>query len=103
MTAMPGVSADHVALIAALRRLPYGQRAAVALHYLADLPVAEVAETLQVSVGTVKSRLSRGRAALAALLGDTGVGDRVPPSLTTGVTWQVRAGAGLGIRGAAGG
>jgi len=45
-------------------------REAVVLHYLADLPVDEVAEVLGVPVGTVKSRLSRGRAALAATLGD---------------------------------
>jgi RNA polymerase sigma-70 factor (ECF subfamily) len=61
-------SPDHVVLMAALRRLPTGQRDALALHYLADLPVDEVAETLGVSPGTVKSRLSRGRVALAALL-----------------------------------
>ncbi len=38
------------------------------LHYLADLPVDEVARLLSVPVGTVKSRLSRGRAALASQL-----------------------------------
>ena len=62
---VPGLSPDHVVLMAALRRLPRGQRDALALHYLADLPIDEVASTLDVSVGTVKSRLSRGRAALA--------------------------------------
>jgi RNA polymerase sigma-70 factor (ECF subfamily) len=67
---VPGATPDHVALMAALRSLPAGQRAALALHYLADLPVAEVAATLQVSEGTVKSRLSRGRAALAGLLAE---------------------------------
>jgi RNA polymerase sigma-70 factor (sigma-E family) len=71
-TGAPGVvpdpSPDHVALMAALRRLPIGQRYAVALHYLADLPIEQVAGTLGVSVGTVKSRLSRGRAALAGIL-----------------------------------
>ncbi len=33
--------------MAALRRLPAAQREAIALHHLADLPVAEVASTLQ--------------------------------------------------------
>jgi RNA polymerase sigma-70 factor (ECF subfamily) len=69
-TEVPGATPDHVALMVALRALPTGQREAIALHYLADLPVAEVAELLQISEGTVKSRLSRGRAALAGLLGD---------------------------------
>ena len=56
-----------------------GQRAAsparprsgevLALYYLADLPVAEVAATLGCAVGTVKSRLMRGREALAETLG----------------------------------
>jgi RNA polymerase sigma-70 factor (ECF subfamily) len=38
------------------------------LHHCVGLPVEEVAAELSVSVGTVKSRLSRGRAALAPLL-----------------------------------
>ena len=59
---------DHVALMAALRSLPATQREAIALHHLADLPVAEVARTLGVPEGTVKARLVRGRAALSALL-----------------------------------
>lgn len=61
-------SPEHLALMAALRDLPAGQRRALALHYLVDLPLEEVATTLGVSVGTVKSRLSRGRRALAGLL-----------------------------------
>jgi RNA polymerase sigma-70 factor, ECF subfamily len=59
---------EHLALMAALRRLPTTQREAIARHHLADLPVAEVAHTLGVPEGTVKARLSRGRAALAELL-----------------------------------
>jgi RNA polymerase sigma-70 factor (ECF subfamily) len=61
---------DRVALLGALRRLPAAQREAIALHHLADVPVHEVAATLGVPVGTVKARLSRGRAALAALLAE---------------------------------
>jgi RNA polymerase sigma-70 factor (sigma-E family) len=68
--AVPDLSPDHVMLMAALRRLPRGQRDVLALHYLADLPVDEVARTLDVSTGTVKSRLARGRAALAGLLAE---------------------------------
>jgi RNA polymerase sigma-70 factor (ECF subfamily) len=40
----------------------------VVLHYLAGAPVEEVAAQLGVPVGTVKSRLARGRRALARLL-----------------------------------
>ncbi|MFC6018186.1 sigma-70 family RNA polymerase sigma factor [Plantactinospora solaniradicis] len=68
--AAPPLSADRVALLAALRRLAPPTREAVVLHYLADLPVGEVAATLGVPVGTVKARLARGRAALARFLAD---------------------------------
>jgi RNA polymerase sigma-70 factor, ECF subfamily len=54
----------------ALLRLPPAQRAAVVLHYLHDLPVAEVAATLGVTPGTVKTHLHRARASLAPLLGE---------------------------------
>jgi RNA polymerase sigma factor (sigma-70 family) len=67
---VPGLTADRVALLGALRRLPRPTREAVVLHHLADLPVDEVAETLGVPTGTVKARLARGRAALARLLAD---------------------------------
>ena len=43
-------------------------RAAVVLRDVADLDYAEIAEVLDVPVGTVKSRISRGRSALAERL-----------------------------------
>ncbi|GGL90982.1 SigE family RNA polymerase sigma factor [Micromonospora yangpuensis] len=61
-------STDTVAVVAALRRLPEGQRVALALYYLIGMPVAEVARETEAPVGTVKARLHRGRAALADLL-----------------------------------
>lgn len=67
----PDLSTDRIALVQALRRISPSQREAIALHYFADLPVHEVAHTLQVPVGTVKARLSRGRAALAVLLAES--------------------------------
>lgn len=67
---VPGPVEDHVTLVAALQRLPAAQREALVLHYLADLPVAQVAAQLGVPEGTVKARLSRGRAAMAQLLGE---------------------------------
>ena len=58
----------HMVLLQAVRALPAGQREAIALHHLADLTVEQVAATLGLPTGTVKARLSRGRAALSALL-----------------------------------
>lgn len=66
----PPLDDDRLALMAAIRQLPALQREAIALHYLADLPIHEVAEATGSPVGTVKARLSRGRAALAVLLAD---------------------------------
>lgn len=48
--------------------LPEDQRLVIMLYYYEDLPVAEIAKTLSVPQGTVKSRLSRGRERLRALL-----------------------------------
>lgn len=61
--------ADRFLLDDALDRLPEDLRIAVVLRDVADLDYAEIAETLDVPVGTVKSRISRGRAALASSLG----------------------------------
>jgi RNA polymerase sigma-70 factor (ECF subfamily) len=66
----PATDDDRLALMAAMRQLPAAQREAIALHYLADLPIHEVAAATGSPVGTVKARLSRGRAALAVLLAD---------------------------------
>ena len=66
---VPEVSLDYVAIIAALRRLSSEQRRAVVLHHLVGRTVEEIADETGVAVGTVKSRLCRGRAALAQLLG----------------------------------
>lgn len=66
-------SPDHVYLMQGLRALPSQQREAVVLHHLADLSVAEVARITNVPPGTVKARLSRGRARLAEILDDTEV------------------------------
>jgi RNA polymerase sigma-70 factor (ECF subfamily) len=58
----------NVDLLQALRELPAGQREVIALHHLADLTVEQVADTLGLPTGTVKARLSRGRATLSTLL-----------------------------------
>lgn len=61
-------SPESSGLWEAVLRLPEEQRLAVMLYYYEDLPVAEIAKTLGVPQGTIKSRLSRGRERLRALL-----------------------------------
>jgi len=56
-------------LEAALGRLPPGQRRAVVLHHVDEAPLGEIADLEGVPVNTIKSRLHRGRARLARLLG----------------------------------
>ena len=67
---VPGLDADRVALLRALAQVPDAQRRAVVLHHVLGLSVAEIADEVGAPVGTVKARLSRGRAALAVLLSD---------------------------------
>jgi RNA polymerase sigma-70 factor (sigma-E family) len=55
---------DRSALVAALMRLPAGQRAVVVLRYWMDMTETEVAEALGCSVGNVKSQASRALAKL---------------------------------------
>lgn len=56
-------------LMRAMRRLSPNARAAIYLHYQADLPVREVARLTGSSVAAVKVQLHRGRARLRELLG----------------------------------
>jgi len=56
--------ARREAVLDALRRLPTRQREVLALRYYLDLSEAEIAETLGISAGAVKSHASRGAAAL---------------------------------------
>lgn len=50
---------QHVALEEAYARLAFDSRAVLSLHYVADLPISQVAKDLGVPVGTVKSRLNK--------------------------------------------
>lgn len=55
----------------AVQRLPLRYRTAIYLHYMEDMPVAQMAKALGLPVNTVKSHLHRGRALLRdALKGD---------------------------------
>ncbi len=76
----------RLAVRAALATLPLEQREALVLVDMEDLPVLEAARLLGVPEGTIKSRCSRGRTALAALLREpdapppAGSGDENPPT-----------------------
>jgi len=59
---------NTVALVTALRQLPDAQCRALVLHHLAGFTVADIAALERCPEGTVKARLSRGRAALVPLL-----------------------------------
>lgn len=61
---------ERLVLVAALRELPQRQREVVVLRYFLDLPVHEVADTLGIGTGTVKSYSARAMDALRARLGD---------------------------------
>jgi RNA polymerase sigma-70 factor (ECF subfamily) len=62
-------TADRMALDRALADLPEDFRVAVVLRDVGDLDYTEIAEVLGIPAGTVKSRIARGRAALASALG----------------------------------
>jgi RNA polymerase sigma-70 factor (ECF subfamily) len=66
----PGPDADVIALRSALPKLPPRARAAVVLHYLAGLPVAEVARAMGISENTTKGHLKTGLARLRQELDD---------------------------------
>jgi RNA polymerase sigma-70 factor (sigma-E family) len=73
VAAAPGLMPDErAALWAALETLPRAQRTAIVLRYYEQLEYAEIADLTGVREGSVRSRVSRGLAALRA---------NVPPSL----------------------
>ena len=74
---------DHMLIDSALAALPEDFRVAVVLRDVGDLDYAEIAEVLGVPVGTVKSRIARGRAVLAANLGQDSRNQSNPPQRPT--------------------
>ena len=68
--------ADRMELDEALAGLPVDFRIPVVLRDIAGLDYAEIAETLDIPAGTVKSRIARGRASLANSLS---AGNHRPP------------------------
>jgi RNA polymerase sigma-70 factor (sigma-E family) len=59
---------ERTAVIAALRTLPDRQREAIVLRYYADLSEADIAATMGISRGAVKSHTARGMSALRSIL-----------------------------------
>jgi RNA polymerase sigma-70 factor (sigma-E family) len=64
------VSERRTAVLDALRELPARQREVLALRYYLDLSEADIAQTLGISRGAVKSHASRGVTALRSLMED---------------------------------
>ena len=61
-------NSDALRVREALAQLPSDRRTLLALHYLHDLSVAEIASTLRIPIGTVKSRMHAARAQLKGAL-----------------------------------
>ncbi len=70
-TIATAVRADLAQLMQLIAVLAPAHREALLLFFVDDLSYAEMAQVLEVPVGTVKSRLSNARRALAGLLADT--------------------------------
>ena len=65
-------AAELQRMMAAMQRLPGEQREVIALILIEGFGYSEAAEILELPVGTVSSRLARGRTALLELVGETG-------------------------------
>ncbi len=74
---------DRLDIDAALAELPLEFRAPVVLRDLCRLDYAEIAEVLDIPPGTVRSRISRGRSALASRLADPEGNPGPPPDRPT--------------------
>jgi RNA polymerase sigma-70 factor (ECF subfamily) len=67
----PALSADRVDVHRAMARVPPRQREVLVLAYVVGLSLEQIAVQLRLPLGTVKSRLARGRQTLAEQLGET--------------------------------
>ncbi len=95
---------ERTLLFAALRTLPLDYQIALELHYWEDMEVAAIADVLEDPVGTIKSRLSRGRTLLGKALEELAPSLQVQTSVTSDLgRWMrslpqaVRAGRDAGL------
>jgi RNA polymerase sigma-70 factor, ECF subfamily len=70
---------DAQLVVEALQEVDEAFRAPLTLFYLEDLPYQDVADMLEVPIGTVMSRLSRGKAQLRAVLAQKETEQKVIP------------------------
>ena len=66
---LAGTLADRELVDTAMRRLDERDRAVIVLHYFLGMPLSEVATSLQIPIGTVKTRLHRALGAMRTEVG----------------------------------
>jgi RNA polymerase sigma-70 factor (sigma-E family) len=64
------IGEEHRQVLTAIRRLPARQREVLVLRFYLDLDEGEIAASMRISRGTVKSTTSRALAALGRMLGE---------------------------------
>lgn len=82
-----GLLTEQLSLREALAQLPEDQRDALRLRHELDLDYAEIASILQIPIGTVRSRIARGRRALLVVLAGSGDPD-VASRARVGNRWR---------------
>ncbi len=70
VTEVSGMNPDHLAVVAALRKISAEQRVALVLHHYAGLSIEEIAAETGARPSAVKARLARGRKALVPHLSE---------------------------------
>lgn len=87
-TEVSGMTPDHIAVVAALRKISAEQRMAIVLYHYAGLSIEEISAETGAAPGTVKARLSRGRRALAPHLTEfaDSLGKPGPPPRTSNLS-----------------
>jgi RNA polymerase sigma-70 factor, ECF subfamily len=82
---------DASQVLEALRQLDETFQAPIALFYLDDCPYKDIAEMLDVPLGTVKSRIARGIAQLQQIMGATAVSESRRKTTGQGTASRVSA------------